>query len=973
VVNFIDFPRWEGTAANPQFWDINNTVNWKTNSGNVPTQYLESTNPHDQVLFTDAAAGTTTVDVTTTVTPSGVTINNGTKNYTFIGNGKISGATFVTKMGTGTATLSNTGGNDYTGSTNINAGTLALGADNVLSDNSPLVISGGTLDINSRSDVTGALILNSGSINGSGGSLTSASYDVRSGTINATLSGAVGLTKTATGTVSLNTPANYAGNTTIAEGTLQLGATDAIPYTNPLPTPAPALIIGQGTTSGTLDMNGFAQQLDRLSSSGTGTANTIVNNVGGPAVVLKVTNPTGSVNTTYAGAINGNIALSMSALGSLTLLGSTSTYTGGTTIDAGGNLIFQGDGALGAVPGVSTQNITFTNVGGRITAGANLGTFSLAATRDIFIDFGCTGTIDTGGNANTMTIPSVISGGGNLAKAGNGILILTNSANTYSGSTTITAGALRIPSATSISSGGINANGGSLQLDSGVSISNPITSNSTADNMIDSVGTGGTATYAGAVTFGSGAQLRLAATGTGATLIFGGSATSGNSFVANQGNIVMVGSSSITASQGLIGRPAGAASISFTMKDTSTLTSTTFSNMGNARNVSDATLTLQDSATFTTATTFTLLDTTNATGTSTVNLNGASILTSGNFLKTSNGASQTSTINFNGGTLKVGATSNTYMPALTNLTVNVNANAIVDTNGFDAVIAQPFTAAGTGGFTKNGAGNLTMSGANTWVGNTTVNAGRLILGNSLTTSSSVSVNNDAVVEITPSGTGTRVIKTGPISIAPAAKVNVQDNKIITTSVAGTWAGTGYTGVTGLIAQGRGTGNLWDGTTGIVTGQTQAIGSNYTSIGVARASDVRPSTATATALWAGQTITGTDTLVMYTYGGDATLDGKINIDDYVKIDSGISAQLTGWSNGDFNYDGKVSIDDYITVIDANIGNQNGIFFTTGGISGGLSGVSAVPEPASGGALLMLSASLLTRRRRSRRAAMPKAHG
>src|SRR4030095_7099893 len=105
---------------------------------------------------------------------------------------------------------------------------------------------------------------------------------------------------------------------------------------------------------------------------------------------------------------------------------------------------------------------------------------------------------------------------------------------------------------------------------------------------------------------------------------------------------------------------------------------------------------------------------------------------------------------------------------------------------------------------------------------------------------------------------------------------------------------------------------------IVTSQPNAVNGNYHSIGVAKASDVRPSSATTTVLWAGQTITGTDTLVMYTYGGDANLDGKINVDDYIRIDSGIAAGLRGWSNGDFNYDGKVNIDDYTTVIDANIG-------------------------------------------------------
>jgi autotransporter-associated beta strand protein len=232
--------------------------------------------------------------------------------------------------------------------------------------------------------------------------------------------------------------------------------------------------------------------------------------------------------------------------------------------------------------------------------------------------------------------------------------------------------------------------------------------------------------------------------------------------------------------------------------------------------------------------------------------------------------------------------------------------------------------------------------------------------------------NIARLSLVANGSATGVSKAAGVIVTSGGKIDLSDNHLISTATpAGSWTGSNYTGVTGLVASGKGTGNLWDGSTGIITTQTQAIGSNLTSIGVARASDVRPATASATELWAGQTITGSDTLVMYTYGGDATLDGKINIDDYVKIDSGIAGGYTGWVNGDFNYDGKVSIDDYITVIDANIGNQSGVFYTSGGLSDGPSGVTAVPEPAAGG-LLMISAALLSRRR-SRRAVEHKAHG
>jgi hypothetical protein len=80
--------------------------------------------------------------------------------------------------------------------------------------------------------------------------------------------------------------------------------------------------------------------------------------------------------------------------------------------------------------------------------------------------------------------------------------------------------------------------------------------------------------------------------------------------------------------------------------------------------------------------------------------------------------------------------------------------------------------------------------------------------------------------------------------------------------------------------------------------------------------------------------------MFTYGGDATLDGKLNIDDYVRIDSGIANNASGYANGDFNYDGKVNIDDY-TIIDTNLPAQTAPFPSA---SAG-SGVTAIPEPAT----------------------------
>jgi hypothetical protein len=143
--------------------------------------------------------------------------------------------------------------------------------------------------------------------------------------------------------------------------------------------------------------------------------------------------------------------------------------------------------------------------------------------------------------------------------------------------------------------------------------------------------------------------------------------------------------------------------------------------------------------------------------------------------------------------------------------------------------------------------------------------------------------------------------------------------------------------------------------------------NFTSLGIATAQQVKNlATADETAVWAGQTVTGTDALVMYTYGGDANLDGRISVDDYGRVDFNVGLGTAGWFNGDFNYDGKVTVDDY-GIIDFNVGIQGAQFFTgAGDAASGFANpmaLSAVPEP-SALALGALSAALLNVRRRRR---------
>ena len=955
-VTAVDFPQWIGNVNGD--WDIDATANWQEATSGATTTYLESSVPGDQVLFTDAATGTTTVNLTTTVQPSFITVNNSAKSYTFTGGGRISGPTGMNKQGDGTLTISNTGGNNYTGATNILGGTIALGANEVLSDTGALNINGGTLDVGGFFDTTGVITLINGNINAAGGMLAATSYDLRSGTVAAMLAGAGTLEKNTEGTVTLSGQSFYTGNTNVNEGTLQLGGSDVLPVTT-------TLTVGSGAASGAVDLNSFNQQVERLASSGTGTANSVGNSVagGGPAT-LTITGSTPELaNSSYAGALDGNLALVWNSAGVLTLSGS-STFTGGTRVNNGGTLAINGDAALGAVPDAASNNLIFENVAGTLRAAA--ADVTLAATRDILID-GVTLNFDSNGGSNTMTVNGVVTGGGFVGKVGNGTVIF-NGANTYGGNTTIVAGNLRAGHNSAFSAGTVRITGSSasMQLADGVTITNNLISQSNSENMVDVPTAGATATFAGNVTVetgGGGNQYRVAANGAGATLFLTGSATLPNTFIVNAGNVVMTGGASIvatgTSADALLGRPNTSSTVmSLTLKDNAFASFDRNTNLGNGRNMTDLSLTIQDAASYTTGGTFTILQSTAATATSNVNLNGGT-LTSGPFLKPSTGAGQTAAINFNGGTLKPNVSSAAFIPAAAGLAGKVkDGGAIIDTNGFDVTIAAPLEADGAGGLTKNGVGTLTTSGANTYTGATVVNAGKLEIGASLTTSSALTVADGAAVEITPGLT--HVVKTGSLTLGASSKVDIKDNKLITSTPAGAATGGVYAaGSVHRMVQTAYQESAWTGP-GLMTSMPDAA-SGLTTVAIATGEQLGRSD------FAGQPVGPTDTVAFYTYGGDTNFDGKLDADDYGTIDFNVllPGPIDGYYNGDFNYDGVVNADDY-GVIDFNILAQTTPFPTGGDAalassSAGLAGVTAVPEP-SGVAFVLGAAALLGRRRR-----------
>ncbi|MFO0789336.1 MAG: autotransporter-associated beta strand repeat-containing protein [Pirellulales bacterium] len=138
--------------------------------------------------------------------------------------GPIGGSGGVTKNGAGIQTLAGT--NNYTGATTINAGTLRLGANNVIPDASAVILANtatAVLDVNGKTETIASL---SGG-GATGGNVALGAGDLSVGDANSTVySGSIGgtgtVTKQGTGTLTLAGTSTYSGDTTVSAGTLRV-------------------------------------------------------------------------------------------------------------------------------------------------------------------------------------------------------------------------------------------------------------------------------------------------------------------------------------------------------------------------------------------------------------------------------------------------------------------------------------------------------------------------------------------------------------------------------------------------------------------------------------------------------------------------------------------------------------------------------------------------------------------------------
>jgi len=372
------------------------SASWVFNNTNIGKQTVDfATGTISFGSFTGAGefrgnnAGTKTLSVGAlglTDTFSG-TINDGT------------GTVALIKTGTGTMTLS--GNNSYSGGTTVSAGTLALGnATNTLADTGAVNVNGGTLDIAGNSDTVGVVILTSGSITGTTGTLTGSSYDVRNGTVSAKLGGTgVALTKSTSDTVTLSGNNAYTGATSVTNGTLNLtgalnGSNVSTSSTGVITQSSTGVIAGSGVTftqgsSGISTLNGANTYTGAttvtsgtlaIGSSGSLASNAVTVNNGATFDVSALSggyNVASGKALTADGTVTGNIVLSGSLSGA-----STGSISG--TLDATAGSV----NASGlAVSGAST----FHGAGNTLTGTLNAnGGASVEASGDLTLNAGST-------------------------------------------------------------------------------------------------------------------------------------------------------------------------------------------------------------------------------------------------------------------------------------------------------------------------------------------------------------------------------------------------------------------------------------------------------------------------------------------------------------------------------------------------------------------------------------------------------
>jgi fibronectin-binding autotransporter adhesin len=440
-----------------------------------------------------------------------VTLSVGGNNVSSLFPGQLTGAGGLAKVGSGTMTLTGSA-SDYAGTTTVSAGALVLSNSaaipGITTPGRYSIATGATLTTGTAfDDATLQAMLGTG--NFAANSVLAIDTAAGNRTFSNSLSGTVGLSISGGNRLTLS-GSNTLGAITLTAATLTLTNT--------------ASLLGSGAITvngGTVEWSppGFDSYLfNGRSITVSGSGGTFRGTLEGTQLIFGNLSGTGAV---------------VFASGSSLLVTNGNTYTGGTIIKPGALIAYTSDSGFGTGPVTieggnlrSSQGAAWT-VGNAVSLAGDVTFFASGDAVDNNLLFtgsmtitGATRTVDVSmsprAGATGIFFNGPIGDGGNalgLVKTGTSMLIL-GGANTYSGTTTLANGTIRLASANALGGGGsLSFTGGTLQY----------TGSNTADYASRIKGSSGairidpngqSITYAGSIDSTNSGGLRLGGSGT---------------------------------------------------------------------------------------------------------------------------------------------------------------------------------------------------------------------------------------------------------------------------------------------------------------------------------------------------------------------------------------------------------------------------------------------------------------------------
>lgn len=665
-------------------------VDWSSAAGGGALSYSNTTTlTLGAYGLRTAALGTVDIDVPLALGASSSFLDNGSSfwisssvalgaNTLTLGGNSTYGYSRLMGLlsGTGGLTVNHTGtygwilgnNNTYTGTTTLTAGTLMTGSGGL--GTGTVVFNGGTLAVNTSSTFNNALTLANTAI-------------IDPATYTATFNGAATLTGSRTITVASTGAAVFNG------------------------------AVGQSSAGYGLTKSGGGALILNAASTYTGTTT-----VAGGSLAL-------GTNGTISGAnliLNGG-TLATNGTWSRTLGTGAGQFQFGSS---GGGFAAYGGPLTVTIAGASPT--WYTLFGGQYarfgsTVANNVVTFTndldlISATDHYFLVDDNTAT-----TADYVRYTGVLSGSGYFNKQGDGKLVLAG-ANTNTGAFRVLGGTLRAESDSAFGTGAVTLQSSTLELatDTALDLANNFNTNSgTVTFVSDRLTAGeGVMHQLGNLSSSSTVFVKKGANVTSGTAGLGFDAVTNGSFNIDAGVKLELGSYSSTVNGTFTGN--GDAEIlgafdtgtrTITKNGTGTLTLNTASARTGPTSLVNGTIRLNANG---------------ALGTGTINLLGSGTIAGNGNLTFAN-----TLTNQNPNTLTIAnSAATTTFSGPVNLTVNTNQILTINNDG--TVVISGAIANGsafTGTLAKTGAGVLTLSGANTFTGNTTVNAGTLNLTGSL--------------------------------------------------------------------------------------------------------------------------------------------------------------------------------------------------------------------------------------------------